>query len=114
MPTFHKCALMLAPLVLATVVAVFAMPAISKAATPCPVHSAPGWVGSTHYTGTIDGYTAGLYPSPRPVPLFVGHVFYTYEPLYPHHYLHRHGHVKLSRNQGNIRITKVYYRARLF
>jgi hypothetical protein len=114
MTRFRKCALVVAPLVLVALVAVLAAPAESFASHPCPVHSAPGWVGTTTYTGTMscccDGYTAGLYPSPRPVPQFVGHVFYTYEPLYPHHYLYKHRHHKLSYNQGNLTLTKVRYR----
>lgn len=33
---------------------------------------------------------AQLYVSPRPVPEFVGHTYYTYQPLQPHEYLYPH------------------------
>lgn len=36
------------------------------------------------------GVSAGLYPAPGPVPAFVGHTYYTYEPLYPHEMLYPH------------------------
>jgi len=33
---------------------------------------------------------AVLYMAPRPIPQNVGHVYYTYQPLYPHEYLYPH------------------------
>ena len=33
---------------------------------------------------------AALYMAPRPIPQNVGHVYYTYQPLYPHEYLYPH------------------------
>jgi hypothetical protein len=105
---------LVAPFVLATSMALLAFPKPSLATDPCPVHKVPGWVGCTHYTGTIDcdcaGITAGMYPSPRPVPLFVGHVFYTYPPLYPHHYLYKHSHGGLFYDHGNLTLVNVHYK----
>lgn len=31
-----------------------------------------------------------MYPSPRPVPMHVGHTYTTYQPFMPHEYLYRH------------------------
>lgn len=36
------------------------------------------------------GVGAGLYPAPLPVPPHVGHVYYTYQPFYPHEHLYAH------------------------
>jgi hypothetical protein len=33
---------------------------------------------------------AKMYPSPRPVPAWVGHTYYTYEGLYPHEHMYPH------------------------
>lgn len=33
---------------------------------------------------------AEMYPAPQPTPPWVGHVYYTYQPLYPHELLHTH------------------------
>lgn len=59
-------------------------------------HSQPGWGG---------GYTAGMYPAPMPVPGYVGQTYYTYQPLYPHHYLEAH---KLHYTDGD-RDVRVKY-----
>lgn len=36
------------------------------------------------------GSPAGLYPAPLPVPTNVGHVYYTYQPFYPHEMMYAH------------------------
>lgn len=36
------------------------------------------------------GAPAQLYIAPYPVPPFVGHTYYTYQPLMPHEFLYRH------------------------
>ena len=36
------------------------------------------------------GAPAELYPAPHAVPPHVGHVYYTYQPLYPHEWLYKH------------------------
>ncbi|MCA9178851.1 MAG: hypothetical protein KDB14_30520 [Planctomycetales bacterium] len=38
-----------------------------------------------------DGVAAQLYLAPHPVPAYVGHTFYTYQPLMPHEMLYTHG-----------------------
>ncbi len=40
--------------------------------------------------GNANQATAGMYPSPIGVPGWVGHTYYTYQPLNPHHYLYHH------------------------
>ena len=36
------------------------------------------------------GQPAGMYPSPGPVPPFVGNTYFTYQPFYPHEFLYAH------------------------
>lgn len=36
------------------------------------------------------GVGAQLYLSPRPTPAYVGHTWYTYQPLYPHEFMYPH------------------------
>jgi hypothetical protein len=36
------------------------------------------------------GTTAAMYVSPRPVPVYVGHTYTTYQPFMPHEYLYAH------------------------
>jgi hypothetical protein len=55
----------------------------------------PEYPGTTSYWTPGDAYgnwRASLYPAPVPAPAYVGHVFYTYEPLYPHHSMYGHSH----------------------
>jgi hypothetical protein len=40
--------------------------------------------------GNANQATAGMYISPIGVPGWVGHTYYTYQPLYPHQYLYQH------------------------
>ncbi|MCA9194334.1 MAG: hypothetical protein KDB03_21340 [Planctomycetales bacterium] len=44
-----------------------------------------------NYTETGEA-TAPLYVSPLPVPQWVGHTYYTYQPLYPHEMTYWHNH----------------------
>jgi hypothetical protein len=44
-----------------------------------------------YYTqGYANQANAQMYISPVPVPYYVGHTFYTYQPLMPHHMLYHH------------------------
>ncbi len=43
---------------------------------------------------------AELYPSPRPAPPWVGHTYYTYQPLMPHEFLYRHHRTYIRYNPG--------------
>ncbi len=44
-----------------------------------------------YYTqGLANRANAQMYLCPHPIPPFVGHTFYTYQPFYPHHYMYPH------------------------
>jgi hypothetical protein len=51
------------------------------------------------------GVGAQMYPSPRPVPAWVGGSYYTYEGLYPHE--HMYPHMRHYYRPGNI--THILY-----
>ncbi len=44
------------------------------------------------------GVSAPLYVSPIPTPPHVGHVWVTYQPLYPHEFLYKHSKVYWRQN----------------
>lgn len=41
----------------------------------------------------VEGVGAGLYPSPIYTPPYVGHTYYTYQPLMPHEFMYPHAEV---------------------
>ncbi|MCA9130047.1 MAG: hypothetical protein KDB22_23325 [Planctomycetales bacterium] len=46
---------------------------------------------ANQYTqGFSNQATAQMYVSPQPVPQWVGHTYYTYQPFYPHEMLYQH------------------------
>lgn len=48
---------------------------------------------SNEYTqGNANQATAQMYLAPVPVPSWVGHTYYTYQPLYPHEMMYHHSH----------------------
>jgi hypothetical protein len=48
---------------------------------------------SNEYTqGNANQATAQMYVAPVPVPTWVGHTYYTYQPLYPHQMMYLHEH----------------------
>lgn len=49
---------------------------------------------ANQYTqGYSNQATAQMYIAPKPVPAWVGHTYYTYQPLYPHEVMHSpHAH----------------------
>ena len=65
-----------------------------------------------YYTqGNCNRSNAQLYLSPLPVPPNVGHTFFTYQPLYPHHYMYWHHdryHNHYDGGRGTNR-TRVHY-----
>ena len=65
-----------------------------------------------YYTqGYCNRANAQMYISPVPVPPNVGHTFYTYQPLYPHHYMFKHKdryHNYYDDGRGTNR-TRVHY-----
>lgn len=66
-----------------------------------------------YYTqGYSNRANAQMYLSPHPIPPNVGHTFFTYQPLYPHHYMFKHSdryHNYYDGGRGTNR-TKVSYR----
>jgi hypothetical protein len=66
-----------------------------------------------YYTqGNANSVNAQMYVSPIPVPPNVGHTFYTYQPLYPHHMLYWHKdryHNYYDGGRGMNRTRAVYY-----
>ena len=66
--------------------------------------------------GNCNRANAQMYLSPGPIPPNVGHTFYTYQPLYPHHYLFTHRdryHNYYDGGRGTNR-TRVSYRPSMF
>jgi hypothetical protein len=58
------------------------------------------------------GAGAKMYPSPHPVPAWVGNTYYTYQPLYPHHHMWSHHHVYRKYKPGcpvPVNTTRAYY-----
>lgn len=69
---------------------------------------------ANQYTqGYANQATAQMYISPVPVPPWVGHTYYTYEPLYPHEMTYTHTHRYHSYYDGNrgLNRTRVHYYA---
>lgn len=67
---------------------------------------------ANQYTqGYANRATAQMYISPVPVPSWVGHTYYTYEPLYPHEMTYWHTHRYHSYYDGNrgLNRTRVHY-----
>jgi len=51
-----------------------------------------------------------MYPSPRPVPAWVGHTYYTYQPFYPHKFMWSHYDVYRKRHaDGGHTTTRAFY-----
>lgn len=46
------------------------------------------------------GAAAQMYVAPVPTPAFVGHTYVTYQPFYPHEYMHRHKRSYYTYNDG--------------
>lgn len=62
--------------------------------------------------GNCNQANAQMYVSPLPVPPFVGHTFYTYQPFNPHEYLYWHKnrfHNNYDNGRGMNRTKAVYY-----
>lgn len=66
-----------------------------------------------HYTqGNANQATAQMYIAPQPVPAWVGHTYYTYQPLYPHELMvpHKHRYHNYYDNGRGLNRTGVHYR----
>lgn len=56
------------------------------------VGSGPQLFANQYTQGGANQATAQMYVAPVPVPPWVGHTYYTYQPLYPHHMTYPHSH----------------------
>lgn len=54
------------------------------------VGSGPQLFANQYTQGMSNQATAQMYVAPMPVPMWVGHTYYTYQPLYPHELMYRH------------------------
>lgn len=52
-----------------------------------------------YYSDNLVGNPAKMYPCPRPTPEYVGHTYFTYQPLLPHEFLRR-PHAKVYTRLG--------------
>jgi len=67
---------------------------------------------ANQYTqGYANQTTAQMYIAPVPVPQWVGHAYYTYQPLYPHEmtYWHTHRYHSYYDNNRGLNRTRVHY-----
>jgi hypothetical protein len=67
---------------------------------------------ANQYTqGYANQTTAQMYIAPVPVPQWVGHTYYTYQPLYPHEmtYWHTHRYHSYYDNNRGLNRTRVHY-----
>ena len=105
--------------------AVLALAALTLAVSSAQAWEQPGWNGKRHISyqqqkdlfynyyaqpGPYNGAAAAMYVSPHPVPAFVGHTYYTYQPFYPHEMLYKHERSYYTYNPGaGWRRTNVRY-----
>lgn len=94
------------------------LPIVVVAATFCFGNQAQaqeyaGPLFANQYTqGYANQATAQMYLSPVPVPAWVGHTYYTYQPLNPHEMMYRHNerfHSYYDNGQGLNRTGVHYY-----
>ena len=67
---------------------------------------------ANQYTqGVMDQATAQMYVAPVPTPEWVGHTYYTYQPLYPHEMMqhHHHRYHNYYDNGRGLNSTKIRY-----
>jgi hypothetical protein len=78
-----------------------------------PAPSKPCYTGTSSYVAEFgddcNGFSASMYPSPRPVPMFVGHTYVNYAPLQPHHFLYSHKHSGIGFNPHGFSTYHVRY-----
>jgi hypothetical protein len=58
--------------------------------------------------GTCGGTPAQLYLAPRPVPAYVGHTYFTYQPFMPHEQLYQHHRTYYRYYNGGRGLTRTY------
>lgn len=65
-----------------------------------------------YYADGAGAVPAAMYPSPRPVPPYVGWTYHTYPPLYPHELMYHHQRAWYTYHPGaGWTRTKAYYQA---
>jgi hypothetical protein len=67
--------------------------------------------------GTCGGVPAAMYVAPQPVPAWVGHTYYTYQPFLPHELLyqhHRHYYRYYDQGRGLTRTSVSWYRPPIY
>ena len=77
------------------------------------VGSGPQLFANQYTQGYANQATAQMYLAPVPVPAWVGHTYYTYQPLYPHEMMYRHTdryHSYYDAGRGLNR-TRIHYSA---
>lgn len=73
--------------------------------------NAPRLFANQYTQGYANQATAEMYVAPVPTPAWVGHTYYTYQPLYPHEMMythHRRYHSYYDNGRG-LNSTKVHY-----
>lgn len=73
--------------------------------------NAPRLFANQYTQGYANQATAQMYIAPVPVPEWVGHTYYTYQPLYPHEMMYKHTRRYHSyyENGRGLNSTKVHY-----
>lgn len=73
--------------------------------------NAPRFFANQYTQGGANQATAQMYVAPVPVPEWVGHTYYTYQPLYPHEMMYSHSrryHSYYDNGRG-LNSTKIRY-----
>ena len=72
---------------------------------------APPLFANQYTQGYANQATAQMYVAPVPTPEWVGHTYYTYQPLYPHEMMYAHTRRYHSYYDGGrgLNSTKVHY-----
>lgn len=71
----------------------------------------PHLFANQYSQGAANQVNAQMYVAPVPVPAWVGHTYYTYQPLYPHEMMYQHTHRYHSYYDNNrgLNRTRVHY-----
>lgn len=97
--------------IVVTVAALAAIGFANEAKAQEYVVSGPQLFANQYSQGMSNQATAQMYVSPVPVPQWVGHTYYTYQPFYPHQMLYPHYDRYHSYYDGGkgLNRTKVHY-----
>lgn len=91
--------------------AALALLTLSNSASAQDYTNAPRLFANQYTQGYANQATAEMYVAPVPVPEWVGHTYYTYQPLYPHEMMYSHTRRYHSYYDGGrgLNSTKVRY-----